>query len=109
MKNYYKDHDEARVSVSLTMLYTSDNYADWKLENSLVRVSGDSIPPARPSYEKPLAERKKTDITVACGGREFPVHSVVLTRRKSDCFSSEEDYLKHLGIWFYSDSRESSV
>lgn len=81
-KKSCRDPDEVRVSVRLTLLYTSNKDNGWKLENSLAHFSRKNIP-ARPSYDEPLAKRKKTDLTVECAGREFTVHSLVLKRKKS--------------------------
>ena len=73
--------DEVRVSGELVVVYTPTTSARWKEEDSSIGFSGHTTP-ARSIYEKHLAKKKKTDLTVVCGGEEFPVHSLVLSRKE---------------------------
>ena len=79
--------DRARISVTLTFYYASEASGagnEWQPEHAVPsfnpgRKRSAANPPA--TYIDCLAKRQKTDVTIDCGGMEFPAHKLVLSSK----------------------------
>ena len=83
LERFWKDENGgARIVLTMSFFYTSEEGYEWKDENSVPSFNpGKRKKRAkRPApYIDQLTKRQKTDVTIECGGKEFPVHKLVLS------------------------------
>ena len=79
---YWDGEDEgARILLTLTFFYVSETGTEWTEESLVPNFKTGRKNKAKRSapYIDHLTKKQKTDLTIECDGKAFPVHKLVLS------------------------------